>query len=228
MEISKNGRRQDLHAVVRKVAAGSGGALRRADEPDYDPRPAMIKAVYGDLEAAQGIFSSEMILSIGESYETALNKDLPSLSMLIYTYGRRPVEAMMLSMVTDTVVALGEESHCDAEDCRHVARALCASQNFRMLSMASVAQYFYRLQTGMIETEGWVRPAWLLRVANRFALTARAAEGRRYIQRERELERLLDDKTVSDDEFERWKLLHGITWSVQRHHALPPPAPDKT
>lgn len=62
MEISKNGRRQNLHAMVRTVAAGSGGALRRADEPDPDHRPAMIKAVYGDIEAAQSIFSSEMIL----------------------------------------------------------------------------------------------------------------------------------------------------------------------
>lgn len=195
----------------------ANGIVRRSPQEEHDPRPAVVRSVYGPIEAMQAAMTADVVRNLGADYEAALCRDLPTLNLLMRTYGRQPVADLLLNLVTETVLALGEETHCDAEDRENIARGLCCNNNFRQLSMASVIQFFYRMMSGMLEWDGWLRPAQMMRLANSFAKTALGYERRRYIDREQELETLRLDRNVTEEQFEAWKRLHGITWSLEKY-----------
>lgn len=152
---------------------------RRASElPALQPYHLAIKAKFGPSDAVKRAFGSEMVLAVGQAWESALKRPAPSLVCMARAYSPELMHAVVLNMVNATLAALGEESRVDAHDRAHIARALCSNVRFRTLTMDSVMQFFYRLQTGMIEAEGWLRPALFLRLANRWAQKAHEEEKR--------------------------------------------------
>ena len=81
--------------------------------------------------------------------------------------------------------------------------------------MTSILQFFYRLQTGEIETDGWLRPARFLKLANDWVRSAESAERYAAIKREREQRMKEMEELASRPSFEqRWE-------AYKREHGIP-------
>lgn len=215
MEFYRNGKRQKPPTPEQ---LREQGLVRRASElPALTSRQRAIVARYGPSEAAIAAFRSEMVHEYSYDYERRLERPLPTLIELRNCYPENPdvTQAIMLNLVNGTIEALGEEQRVDAADRLSIARGLCGNRKFRSLSMTSILQFFYRLQTGEIETDGWLRPARFLKLANDWVRSAESAERYAAIKREREQRMKEKEELASRPSFEqRWE-------AYKREHGIP-------
>lgn len=216
MELRKRGKLQDKNKILAEIKVH--GELKRAKDMAATPLSAEIRARYGAIQALQATFAPMRVLTYGEQYERALEAKTPALVCMSNAYGTEAMEAVLNKLVVDTMVHLGAEGRTDARDCMNIARGLVHNRNFRSLSMASVMQFFYRLQTGEISTDEWLRPSVVLRLANKWVATAREME------RQAAIEAMWKDedpeKTQAEREAyrERWEEKKQQVWQ-QREEA---------
>lgn len=175
MELNTRGRKESPQVALRVMEQG-GEVMLASRMPRRQAMHCAIARHYGPIEAVQAAFSPRMVAEIGRDYLEALKRPAPSLVCMGVAYTPELMEGVVLQLVAQTLVALGEEQRVDAADRASIARGLVHNRDFRTLSMTSVMQFFHRLQCGEIDTDGWLRPAKFLSLAARFARQAHTLE----------------------------------------------------
>lgn len=154
-----------------------------------DSRAIAIRQQYGDMAQLCQTFSVDAQRYCALNVEKAIRNGVPTFVSIVNTYGEDGVAALIGGHITDAIVRMGEERDIDPYDVDFISRAICESERFRLLSMASILRFFHLLKCGEFDIYGKVTPRKILEALRKYAIEAQAKENRIYYEMEKERER---------------------------------------
>lgn len=143
-----------------------------------DRRAIAIRQQYGDMAQLCRTFSVDAQRYCALNVEKAIRNGVPTFVSIVNTYGEDGVSALIGGHITDAIVRMGEERDIDPYDVDFIARAICESERFRLLSMASILRFFHLLKCGEFDIYGKVTPRKILEAFRKYAVGQQAKENR--------------------------------------------------
>ncbi len=143
-----------------------------------DSRAIAIRQQYGNMAQLCKTFSVDAQRYCALNVEKAIRNGVPTFVSIINTYGEDGVAALIGGHITDAIVRMGEERDIDPYDVDFISRAICESERFRLLSMASILRFFHLLKCGEFDIYGKVTPRKILEAFRKYAVEQQAKENR--------------------------------------------------
>lgn len=143
-----------------------------------DSRAIAIRQQYGDMAQLCKTFSVDAQRYCALNVEKAIRNGVPTFVSIVNTYGEDGVAALIGGHITDAIVRMGEERDIDPYDVDFISRAICESERFRLLSMASILRFFHLLKCGEFDIYGKVTPRKILEAFRKYAVEQQAKENR--------------------------------------------------
>lgn len=106
----------------------------------------------------------------------AIANDCPSLVVASIAYGEQVTTALLATHITVAIVRMGEEAQMTADDVRFIAEGILGNEKARLLTMASVLAFFYRMACGEFKIYGKLTPRTFLEAFSEYAEKALATE----------------------------------------------------
>lgn len=162
MEILPSNRRPD-----------NSGALAKTD-----PRALAVRQQYGDLPQLCKTFGVSAQRYCAKNVEKAVRSGVPTFAVIVRTYGEDGVAGLIGLHITEAILRMGEDQDVDEYDVDFIAHAICESERFRLLSMASILRFFHLLKCGEFDIYGKVTPRKVLEAFRKYAIDQQAKENR--------------------------------------------------
>ena len=143
-----------------------------------DSRAIAIRQQYGNMAQLCKTFSVDAQRYCALNVEKAITNGVPTFVSIVNTYGEDGVAALIGGHITDAIVRMGEERDIDPYDVDFISRAICESERFRLLSMASILRFFHLLKCGEFDIYGKVTPRKILEAFRKYAVEQQAKENR--------------------------------------------------
>lgn len=143
-----------------------------------DRRAIAIRQQYGDMAQLCRTFSVDAQRYCALNVEKAIRNGVPTFVSIVNTYGEDGVAALIGGHITDAILSMGEERDIDPYDVDFISRAICESERFRLLSMASILRFFHLLKCGEFDIYGKVTPRKILEAFRKYAVEQQAKENR--------------------------------------------------
>lgn len=143
-----------------------------------DRRAIAIRQKYGDMAQLCQTFSIDAQRYCANNVEKAIRTGVPTFVSIVNTYGEDGVAALIGGHITDAILRMGEERDIDPYDVDFISRAICESERFRLLSMASILRFFHLLKCGEFDIYGKVTPRKILEAFRKYAVEQQAKENR--------------------------------------------------
>lgn len=143
-----------------------------------DSRAIAIRQQYGNMAQLCKTFSVDAQRYCALNVEKAIRNGVPTFVSIINTYGEDGVAALIGGHITDAIVRMGEERDIDPYDVDFISRAICESERFLLLSMASILRFFHLLKCGEFDIYGKVTPRKILEAFRKYAVEQQAKENR--------------------------------------------------
>lgn len=160
----------------------NSGALAKAD-----PRALAVRQQYGDLPQLCKTFGVSAQRYCARNVEKAVRGGVPTFAVIVRTYGEDGVAGLIGLHITEAILRMGEDHDVDEYDVDFIAHAICESERFRTLSMASILRFFHLLKCGEFDIYGKLTPRKILEAFRKYAIDQQARENR--IAYEMEMER---------------------------------------
>lgn len=151
----------------------TSGALTQAN-----PQMLAVREQYGNLPQLCKTFGVPAQRYCAQNIEKAIRSGVPTFALVVRTYGEDGVAALIGGHITDAIVRMGEERDIDPYDVDFISRAICESERFRLLSMASILRFFHLLKCGEFDIYGKVTPRKILEAFRKYAVEQQAKENR--------------------------------------------------
>lgn len=159
----------------------NSGALAKTD-----PRAVAVRSQYGDLTMFCKTFSTSAQRYCAHNVEKAIRNGVPTFAAIVRTYGEDGVASLIGVHITDAILRMGEDREVDEYDVDFIAHAICESERFRLLSMASILRFFHLLKCGEFDIYGKVTPRKILEAFRKYAIDQQAKENRIAYEMEKE------------------------------------------
>lgn len=159
-----------------------------------DPRAVAIRQQYGDLPKLCQTFGVTSQRYCSKNVEVAIRKGVPTFAAIVRTYGEDGVAGLIGVHITDAILRMGEDREVDEYDVDFIAHAICESERFRLLSMASILRFFHLLKCGEFDIYGKVTPRKILEAFRKYAIDQQAKENRIAYEMEREKKQREDEE----------------------------------
>lgn len=143
-----------------------------------DSQAIAIRQQYGNMAQLCKTFSVDAQRYCALNVEKAIRNGVPTFVSIVNTYGEDGVAALIGGHITDAIVRMGEERDIDPYDVDFISRAICESERFRLLSMASILRFFHLLKCGEFDIYGKVTPRKILETFRKYAVEQQAKENR--------------------------------------------------
>ncbi len=143
-----------------------------------DSRAIAIRQQYGNMAQLCKTFSVDAQRYCALNVEKAIRNGVPTFVSIVNTYGEDGVAALIGGHITDAIVRMGEERDIDPYDVDFISRAICESERFLLLSMASILRFFHLLKCGEFDIYGKVTPRKILEAFRKYAVEQQAKENR--------------------------------------------------
>lgn len=141
----------------------------------------------------------------------AIANDCPTMVVATMAYGEPSITALLITHISATVVRMGEEMQMTPEDVRFIAEGILGNEKARLLTMAGILAFFYRMACGEYKIYGKLTPRTFLEAFNGYAEKALATERQLKAEvaksRERQAQQEHDAIAITYDEY---KQLCGI------------------
>lgn len=182
-----------------------------------DSRAIAIRQQYGDMAQLCQTFSVDAQRYCALNVEKAIRNGVPTFVSIVNTYGEDGVAALIGGHITDAIVRMGEERDIDPYDVDFISRAICESERFRLLSMASILRFFHLLKCGEFDIYGKVTPRKILEAFRKYAIEQQAKENRIAYEIEKE------KKQQEEEEHARRIAIEGNGWeNFKKQNGLNP------
>lgn len=186
----------------------TSGALAKRNS---DPRAIAIRQQYGDLPQLCQRFNIEAQRYCANNVEAAIRKGVPKFALIVRTYGEDGVSGLVGLHITDAILRMGEDREVDEYDVDFIARAICESERFRLLSMASILRFFHLLKCGEFDIYGKVTPRKILEAFRKYAVDQQAKENRIAYEIEQERKKQEQEEHARQCRpWEEWAAENGI------------------
>ena len=159
-----------------------------------DSRALAVRQEYGDLPQLCKTFGTSAQRYCAQNVETAIRKGVPTFALIVRTYGEDGVAGLIGIHITDAILRMGEDREVDEYDVDFIAHAICESERFRLLSMASILRFFHLLKCGEFDIYGKVTPRKILEAFRKYAVEQQAKENRIAYEIERERKEREDEE----------------------------------
>lgn len=159
----------------------NSGAVVKADS-----RALAIRQQYGDLPRLCSTFGVTAQRYCANNVEKAIRKGVPTFAGIVCTYGEDGIAGLIGIHITEAILRMGEDREVDEYDVDFIARAICESERFRLLSMASILRFFHLLKCGEFDIYGKVTPRKILEAFRKYAVEQQAIENRIHYEIEKE------------------------------------------
>lgn len=202
MEILPSNRRPD-----------NSGALAKTD-----PRALAVRQQYGDLPQLCQTFGISAQRYCARNVEKAVREGVPTFALIVRTYGEDGVAGLIGLHITEAILRMGEDQDVDEYDVDFIAHAICESERFRPLSMASILRFFHLLKCGEFDIYGKVTSRKVLEAFRKYAIDQQARENRIAYEMEHERqEREREESRRNAVPWEVWAESQGIDPSLGFH-----------
>lgn len=166
---------------------------------------------YGSAENFVRKFNPDKAGYCSRHLPEAIANDCPSLAVASVAYGEQVTTALLATHITVAIVRMGEEVQMTADDVRFIAEGIAGNEKARLLTMASVLAFFYRMACGEFKIYGKLTPRTFLEAFNEYAEKALVTERQLKAEvaklRERQARQEHDAIAITYDEY---KQLCGI------------------
>lgn len=185
----------------------------RSSLPTSQSNPIALAVIenYGSAENFVRKFNPDKAGYCSRHLPEAIAKECPSLAVASVAYGEQVTTALLATHITVTIVRMGEEVQMTADDVRFIAEGIAGNEKARLLTMASVLAFFYRMACGEFKIYGKLTPRTFLEAFNEYAEKALATERQLKAEaaksRERQARQEHDAIAITYDEY---KQLCGI------------------
>lgn len=159
-----------------------------------DPRAVAIRQQYGDLPQLCKTFGVTAQRYCAKNVEKAVRNGVPIFASIVRTYGEDGVAGLIGVHITDAILRMGEDREVDEYDVDFIAHAICESERFRLLTMASILRFFHLLKCGEFDIYGKVTPRKILEAFRKYAIDQQAKEYRIAYEIEQEKKRREDEE----------------------------------
>lgn len=159
-----------------------------------DPRAVAIRQQYGDLPQLCKTLDVTAQRYCAKNVEKAIRNGVPIFASIVRTYGEDGVAGLIGVHITDAILRMGEDREVDEYDVDFIAHAICESERFRLLSMASILRFFHLLKCGEFDIYGKVTPRKILEAFRKYAIDQQAKENRIAYEIEREKKQREDEE----------------------------------
>lgn len=184
----------------------NSGALTKPDS-----RAVAIRQEYGDLPQLCKTFGVTAQRYCAQNVEAAIRKGVPTFALIVRTYGEDGVAGLIGVHITEAILRMGEDREVDEYDVDFIAHAICESERFRLLSMASILRFFHLLKCGEFDIYGKVTPRKILEAFRKYAIEQQAKENRIAYEIEKERKAKEDEEhRRSAVSWEDFAVAHGI------------------
>ena len=191
----------------------TSGALTKAD-----PKALAIRQQYGDLPQLCKTFGVPAQRYCAQNIEKAIRSGVPTFALVVRTYGDDGVAGLIGTHITDAILRMGEDRDVDEYDVDFIAHAICESERFRLLSMASILRFFHLLKCGEFDIYGKVTPRKVLEAFRKYAIDQQAKENRIAYEMEKERqEQEREEARRNAVPWEVWAESQGIDPSIGFH-----------
>ena len=191
----------------------TSGALTKAD-----PKALAIRQQYGDLPQFCKTFGVPAQRYCAQNIEKAIRSGVPTFALVVRTYGDDGVAGLIGTHITDAILRMGEDRDVDEYDVDFIAHAICESERFRLLSMASILRFFHLLKCGEFDIYGKVTPRKVLEAFRKYAIDQQAKENRIAYEMEKERqEQEREEARRNAVPWEVWAESQGIDPSIGFH-----------
>ena len=166
---------------------------------------------YGSAENFVRKFNPDKAGYCSRHLPEAIANDCPSLAVASVAYGEQVTTALLATHITVAIVRMGEEVQMTADDVRFIAEGIAGNEKARLLTMASVLAFFFRMACGEFKIYGKLTPRTFLEAFNEYAEKALVTERQLKAEvaklRERQARQEHDAIAITYDEY---KQLRGI------------------
>lgn len=188
----------------------NSGALAKTD-----PRALAVRQQYGDLPQLCKTFGVTAQRYCAKNVEKAVRSGVPTFAVIVRTYGEDGVAGLIGLHITEAILRMGEDQDVDEYDVDFIAHAICESERFRLLSMASILRFFHLLKCGEFDIYGKVTPRKVLEAFRKYAIDQQAKENRIAYEMERERqEQEREEASRNAVPWEDWAISQGIDPSI--------------
>lgn len=167
----------------------NSGALAKTD-----PRALAVRQQYGDLPQLCKTFGVSAQRYCAKNVEKAVRSGVPTFAVIVRTYGEDGVAGLIGLHITEAILRMGEDQDVDEYDVDFIAHAICESERFRLLSMASILRFFLLLKCGEFDIYGKVTPRKVLEAFRKYAIDQQAKENRIAYEIEKEKKQREDEE----------------------------------
>lgn len=140
----------------------------------------------------------------------AIANDCPAMVVAVMAYGEPSITALLITHISATVVRMGEEMQMTPEDVRFIAEGILGNEKARLLTMAGILGFFYRMACGEFKIYGAITPRKFLECFNEYAEQLVHIERllRADVAKVREQQEKQEHDAVAIT-FDEWKSLRG-------------------
>ncbi|TFU95289.1 hypothetical protein E4T81_01805 [Barnesiella sp. WM24] len=183
-----------------------------------DPRAVAIRQQYGELPDFCNKFGLTAQRHCAKNVEKAIRNGVPVFASIVRTYGEDGVAGLIGIHITDAILRMGEDREVDEYDVDFIAHAICESERFRLLSMASILRFFHLLKCGEFDIYGKVTPRKILEAFRKYAIDQQAKENRIAYEIEKEKKAQADEEARRNAiSWEDWATSQGIDPKIGLH-----------
>lgn len=168
-----NNRPEDTGALIQTQGAADSRALA-------------VRQQYGNVAQLCQRFDITAQRYCAKNIEKAVRTGMPTFGLIVRTYGEDGVAGLINAHITDAIIRMGEERDVDPYDVDFIARAICESERFSLLTMASILRFFHLLKCGEFDIYGKITPRKILEAFRKYAAEQKEKENRIAYQIEQE------------------------------------------
>lgn len=151
-----------------------------------DARCVAIANRYGDFSEFCKVWSPMKLDYIAENVESSVKRKVPSLVMMMLTYGTENIQLNLRIMLRGVVKIMGE-TNINEDDIKTIARIITETKAFRLMNYAYLVTFFKRLEQGEFPLYA-CKPYQFMNAFQTYAETALANQRILQAQAEREEE----------------------------------------
>lgn len=188
----------------------NSGALQK-----MPPYAIAVRKQYGDIMQFCNTFGVSAQRYCARNVEKAVRSGVPTFAVIVKTYGEDGVAGLIGLHITEAILRMGEDQDVDEYDVDFIAHAICESERFRLLSMASILRFFHLLKCGEFDIYGKVTPRKILEAFRKYAVEQQAKENRIAYEMEKERQdREREESRRNAVPWEVWAESQGIDTSL--------------
>ena len=170
-----------------------------------DARCVAIANRYGNFSEFCKVWSPMNLGYIAENVENSVKQKVPSLVMMMLTYGSDNIQLNLRIMLRGMVKVMGE-TNINEDDIKTIARIITETKAFRLMNYAYLVTFFKRVEQGEFPLYA-CKPHQFMNAFQTYAKTALANQRVLQEQAEREeIKRMAEEhrkNAITFDEFKR-------------------------